>query len=139
MKPAYAVLAVGTTALALFVASYFGSSLTLTAVQLFLLGSVPLVLFATVLYALTRRFGSAAVRGAGVIGSVALVIVGTYLYSVARRPFQVGHDEFEPNLVFIFAPITLFVLTVVLSLAAFGWLWRQERSNKRVKLAARPS
>jgi len=131
VRAAFAILFIGIAVLAVFVASYVSPGRWVLAAELTLAGAIPLFMTIAVLFLSARRFGAVESGLPGLIGSIALVVAGMALYSVALRPSCPGLDEFEPNLVFLFAPMHLFVTSIFVSLFILGWSWRRSRPGSR--------
>ena len=129
VKAAFALLLMGAGGLAAFAFVFVGAGQWALAAQLGVVSAIPLLVAGAALLVATRRFGMAETGLPGLIGAGILVATAIVLYSIALKPFRSGEDEFEPSLVFLFAPIYLFVASVVVSVFVVVWSWWRHRGR----------
>jgi hypothetical protein len=75
-----------------------------------------------------RFFGYEAASLPGLAGAVSAIVGGGLLYAQALRPRTLD-DTFEPNLVFLFAPIYLGVVASLLAVVIVLASWRRSRAE----------
>lgn len=80
-------------------------------------------------WASARVFGREPVRLPGLIGAVAVTVCVGLLYAQALRPKPPFDDTYEPNLVFLFAPIYLGVVASLLAVLIVLASWLRSRAE----------
>src|SRR5262249_39417722 len=126
-KTAYSITFIAFFILVSFI--YLRTDLPNSVVSLALFSVPATIVFTTAVYLSTRRFGAPRSGLPALIASALLVASGILFYSAARRPFRLGQDSFEPNLVFLFAPQYLLLSSVFLSLLLYAWAWKRQIRN----------
>ena len=98
------------------------------AAQLALPGSASFGLVAAASWLALRLFGPVSAQGPSRVGAVVVATVAGLLYVQALRPRALD-DSFEPNLVFLFAPIYLSVVASVTAFLIVLASWHRSRAE----------
>ena len=128
-KRAEALLILSAAGFAAFVAVCLGPETQQWTLVATLAGGAafPFIVASVAVFVAERRFGLVPSGLPGLLGAIVLIAAGIFLYSRILR--SVSPDEGEPNLVFIFAPMALMILSIVVSSVVVGWSWRRRRGR----------